>query len=510
MTGRKQPWKAVQAGAGGPGALRRLLDTSAGDLRATTLAMLLAALGVVLVFVGRLEGLLAFVPIIWANPERWTRLAAAGLERWPALVIGLPLTVVAITLVATRPFPVDDLLRHVARSAWPNGYADMYVHTSVPPVDLYPAFDRAAGALSAALGPMGAVWVIQGLCWTLFTIVFVKVALRSIGDRADAWYWVAGALLLTLSGLGFRLTLARPEMFLSIWAMSALLVRSRAGTGAWVLGGLLVGTGYWLSPIYFTFAAALPGSWRRRSVLFAGMCVAWLALWLAITGDLRLEGYRWAADVLRARHPEMTVTENASIVSALGFPWVLALLAGAGWAWRRPGTDVRLLGLVAFFALSNQIRYLSPIAPLLAFYILGALGRAAPVMVARPRVAALAALVFAAPAVASSLPRLAQLPRFQLPGGAVVFTEFGPATYATLFFNAGRVRVTPGFEVGAADPRVQQLVVDMRRGNTDCAALRSLGFTHFVDDSLEGTPQPCLELVEVQQNWRLWRVRRAE
>lgn len=499
------------AGADGtaPGAWVRILDMSTGDPRATLLTGGLAVLGVWLVFAGRLEGLLLFLPILWANPARWTQLLSSQLERWPALVIVLPVLVVAITLVGAAPFPVDDLLRHVARSAWKNGYADMYVHTSVPPVELYPTFDRAAGALAAMAGPMGAVWMIQGLCWVLFTTVFVLVAWRCVGDRPDRMFWVVAALLLSVSGLGFRLALARPEMFLSIWGLSALLVRGNAGVGVWALGGLLIGTGYWLSPIYFVFAAGLPGSWRRRSVLFIAMCAVWLALWLAITGDWRLDGYRWAADVLGSRHPDLVVTENASIVSALRFPWVLALVAGAAWAWRRPGTDARLLALAAFFAVSNQIRYLSPIAPLLAFYALGAVGRAAPVLNARSKVAALAAFVFAAPVVASSLPRLAQLPRFELPTGAVVFTEFGPATYATLFFNAGRVRVSPGFEVGAASPRVQKLVVDARRGQTDCLELQSLGFTHFVDDSLEGRPQACLELVEVQQNWRLWRVRPA-
>lgn len=509
MTWKSGHRAGTRAEANGRAAWQRLFDMSSGAPRATLLAAGLAALGVLLVFNGRLEGLLAFVPIVASNPARWTQLLSAQLERRPILAMALPVLVAVVTLVRTAPFPVDDLLRHVTRDAWPNGYLGMYIHTSVPPVDLYPSFDLAAGALAAAIGPMGAVWSIQALSWALFALVVTLVGLRYFGERADRVFWVTGALLLLASGLGFRLTLARPEMFLSIWGMSALLVRSSVAARVWALAGLLIGTGYWLSPIYFVFAAVLPGNWRRRAALFFGMCAAWFALWLAITGDWRLEGYLWAAEVLRSRHPELKVTENASIVSALGFPWMLALIFAVAWAWRRPGADPRLLGLAAFFALSNQIRYLSPIAPLLAFYVLGALGRAAPVMTAGRRVATLTALVFVAPAVAASLPRLAQLPRFDLPSGSVVFTEFGPATYATLFFNAGKVRVSPGFEVGAAQPRVQQLVADVKRGRIDCAELQALGFTHFVDDSLEGKPGSCLELVEVQQNWRLWRVRPA-
>lgn len=497
--------EVAAASAARRGSWWRLLDMSNG-VAARTLAVALAMVGTWLVFAGRPEGLLAFVPIVASNPSRWTRLLSEPLQRWPVLAVALPVLVVAITLIGIEPFPVDDLLRHVARSAWANGYADMYVHTSVPPVDLYPAFDRAAGALAVAIGPMGAIWAIQGLSWGLFTLVFVLVARRCLGASPDWAFMAAGALLLVLSGLAFRLTLGRPEMFLSIWGLSALLVRGRAGTAAWAASGLAIGTGYWLSPIYFVFAGVLPGSLRRRAALFVGMCAAWLALWLAITGDWRLDGYLWAAQVLRSRHPEISVTENASIVGSLGLPWMLALVLGVAWAWKRPGTDARLLGLAAFFALSNQIRYLSPIAPLLAFYVLGGLGRAMPPLSARQRIAALAALVFSAPTVAGSLPRLEQLPRFVLPSGSVVFTDFGPATYATLFFNAGKARVTPGFEIGAASPRVQQLVAGVRHGRIDCPALQSLGFSHFVDDSLEGRPAPCLELVEVQQNWRLWRV----
>lgn len=487
-------------------ALRRGLDMSSGDPRARLVSVGLALVGALLVFSGRVEGLLAYAIIVWSNPGHWIRLLSGVLDRWPGIAIALPMMVVAIGVAQMMPFPIDDLLRHIARSAWPNGYVDMYVHTSLPPFELYPTFDRLVGAMAHLVGPMAAARMLMVLAWGLFVVVFLCAARRSIGSRADWAFWASGAMILVLAEVGVRLTLARPEIFVGIWALCALCVRGPLGIVVWALAGVMLGTGYWLSPIYFVLAAMLPGSWRRRLLVFGVMCLAWLGLWFAITGDYRFENYRWAATVLTDRHPELSVGENASIVKALGHPWMLAVFVGVVWAWRRPGADNRMLMLSAFFACSNQLRYVSMIAPLLALYVLGAISRRMPPLSMRQRVVSLAALLFAAPIVGNWLPRLSQMPRFDLPRGAVVFTAFGPATYSTLFFNAGKARVAPGFEVGAASPRVQQLVLELTRGKADCGELASLGFTHLVESTLGGRPPSCLELLEVQAGWRLWRV----
>jgi hypothetical protein len=402
--------------------------------------------------------------------------------------------------------PPDDLLRYVAQSAWPRGYADMYFAASLPPFEQYPAFDALMDRLAPVFGLNGTVRGVIALCWASFAGVLSLVILRRLKGVPGSWPWAAAGVITALYLCSGRLTLARPEMFLSIWALAVLLTRTSSGALIWAASGVVIGMAYWLSPIYFVFAVLLPLPWRARGMVFVAMCLAWALGWMGVTGDLHFESVRWMFRSLGSRLPGVDVTENRSIFSSLGLPLVLGLIFLAIRFWKHPDADARLLAVAGFLALSNQLRYLPLAMTLLLLYCLRPLAQSW-VLPQRMRIVAWAMLVFASASVTSGLPSRQDLPRFTLPTGAKVFTLIGHGSYATLFFNAGRIQVTPAFEVGSALPLVQSMGVQLlRTGQLACAELREIGATHVVEAYMSGTPPACLQLDAVQDKWRLWRV----
>lgn len=478
--------------------------------RVAVAAML--ALGVALLVRGADTGAAtAAIPLallVWANHRRFLATVDSILAARGWLLVAVPLLVFAARLVQFPPTATDDLLRHIASAFWPDGYRGMYVETSLPPAELYPAFDRVVGALAGLLGPVPAMWAVQAVALTAFVGVLCAAARRATRAHPMSWVLVLAALVLVLQVMSGRLFLGRPEIFLGIWAVAAVLVRSAPGAALWCAAGLALGSGYWLAPVYFPAVLLLPWSRNIRAGLFAGLCVAWMALWWHITDGKLPETLAWTFAQLGRRIPGIAVQENLGLAGVMLMPQMLLLAFASLWAVRRADSDNRLLLLAAYFALSNQARYAGVIAPLLALHALPALVAVLQRWPVHARAAALALGAVALSVVARDTPRLAELPRFALPAGVVVLTHFSEAGYSLPFANPGRVRVAPGFEVGAATPVVQRLARDLGQGRLDCAAVLPTPFSHVVEDRLVGPPPPCLALESAQGRWRLWRIDR--
>lgn len=464
----------------------------------------LIAAGGALLATGRMQGGLLFAVLVWANRDRFFDSIVQRLHRQPWLLLVPALAVIAFRVASPLPAAHDDLLRQIASAFWTDGYRGMYAYTALPPFEHYPSFDGLLAVLAPRVGPLATMWLVQALAWGAFVTVFVLAASRVLPDGDDRTYWVLGALLLVVSSVATRLTLGRPEVFMSIWALAAVLPRSRAGSFAWAASGIVLGSTYWLAPIYFPAVLLLPLGARTRLVLFAAMGALWVGMWQVVTGTSPIEALHWLGQTLGSRLVE--VGENASAVNLLALPGFVVITGAAVRAAFQPGRDLRLLALAAYFLAADQVRYVSIVAPLLALFALGTVRSTRLPWTSAGRFGAVAASVLLAPAAVGSIPRLHELPAFELPAGSLVLTGFTAATYAIPFYNPGRVRVSPGFEIGAAEPWLQSLTGEMQAGDLDCKALAGRAFTHVVENTLKAPAPPCLRLIAVNGSWRLWKV----
>jgi hypothetical protein len=362
------------------------------------------------------------------------------------------------------------------------------------------------GNLAASLGFAPTMWIMQALALLSFICVFLSASRRMDGGHPLGMAMAVLGICVVLLTVGGRFMLARPEVFLLIWALAACAVRTIRGVLIWTMAGALMSTGYWLAPICFPAVLLLPLSMRRRAGVFALLLASWAGFWWITTDGMFALHFLKALTMTANRIPGMSVGENQSLFAILLDPWGLAVVLGTVLAARSSTADHRLAWLAAYFALSNQIRYLGVIVPLLVLYGLSALFAARVRLTPLKRSMATSLAVAGVCTFSSSMPSYAELPLFRLPEGAVVLTGFQDSTYSTLFANPGRVRVAPAMEIGWLASPLQEVVLELSRGSLTCAALDGFGFTHLVESSLSGPAPACLELTEVHGKWRLWRL----
>lgn len=494
--------------------LRRFLSIYGDAPLRNAGAIAVFACGIVLLLRLSPLALLPFLVLVWANAGRLALRVHALLKAAPWLLPAVPAAAIVARLAIEPPAASDDLLRHIAVAFWPGGYADMYVHTGLPPHPLYPAFDGLLGWIARRIGPPATMWLAQAAAFAAYSLALIGAGLRVLADEEDRWYWVTAGWLLLCSLLALRISLARPEMFMAAWAIAAVIPRRPSGIAAWVLGGLLLGASYWLAPVYYAAALLLNASLRTRLLVALLLGGAWLVLWWWLTAGELPSSLAWTLQAVRDRIPGISIGENTSIFAMVGAPEFVLLAIGAAWAVLNRSAAPRYLALAGFFMLANQVRYANVIAPMLLLSWFGwiAAGRLrlpaadgpAPGSVLRPLLAA--GLLFFALGIPAGVPKLDGLARFALPQGAVVLGGDLVPLYSALFHNPGRIRVSPAFEVGAARPEVQQAILDLPEGRLDCEAVIALGFTHLIERSYRGAPAPCMHIVAVRQGWRLWRL----
>ncbi|GAA4411490.1 hypothetical protein [Quisquiliibacterium transsilvanicum] len=496
------------------GASRRLLSIYEDAPYRNAGAILVFVCGLVLL--ARLSPLamLPFLVLVWANADRLALRVDSLLGAAPWLLVAIPAAAILARLVLQPPAASDDLLRHIASAFWPRGYQDMYVHTALPPHPLYPGFDGLLGYLAQRIGLPATMWLAQAAAFACYSFAVIGAGLRVLSGREDRWFWVAAGWLLLCSLLALRLSLARPEVFMAAWAISAVIPRSRGGIALWVVIGVALGSAYWLAPIYYTAALLLQTSLRARLAIAAALGTAWALLWLWLTGGELVATFVWPLEAVGRRIPELSVGENVSIFAMVSAPEFVLLAAGAAWAIGKGAAEPRFVLLAGFFLLSNQIRYANVVAAMFMLCALGLIAAAKGEELLRSRTQSgaklrsvvAAVLLLCALSIPPQVPKWADQVRFQLPPGSVVLAGNMPPMYSMLFHNPGRIRISPGFELGAARPEVQRAILDLGSGRLDCVAVLALGFTHLVENSFAGVPASCMRLEATQNTWRLWRL----
>lgn len=422
--------------------------------------------------------------------------------------LGVGLLVFVAFWLMQPPAPADDLLRHIPAYAYGYSHTAMYPHSSLPAFNLYPLFDLVLGVMSKAWGQYLTLQLVLAAAWASALLLAVRLVAH-VNGRLTA----GGALLLCLlfaSTLSERLFLGRPEVFCALWGVSTLLCTTRWSVAAWLAGGLALSGCYWLFPVYLAFVLVLPVRWSTRFAVGAGLLAVHMGFWTWHAGSLSTYLQTLALIPVWTANRLMPVLETTSIWQSFTKPamLLLALLALTGMSGLKRSVRISLCVLGALFLLTNMARY-SAVLALLFFIAALPLAPAISVFVSKHVGAAVFVLllpILVAGVAREKVTTLTELPHFTLPAGAKVLTAFDQATFAVPFFNPGRASVVPAMEVGATDKPYQAAAVALSRGKLTCEQLEPLALTHVVEHSLQTVP-PCLRLIGVQRDWRMWEVR---
>ncbi|MEO8152380.1 MAG: hypothetical protein ABI605_04860 [Rhizobacter sp.] len=455
---------------------------------------------------------IAVVALLWLEREVLIANLLRSAERVDArgMVVGFLLVWPVLWTTVGGMTPGDDVLRHFA--AWRHDYDYHRLYVALDPrfphESMWVGYEWVIGFLHRALGLQLAILVLQ---WTIYSAAAYslwRTALVLVPDREDAWTWrlvVVSVLLLTQ--LIFRIAMARPEALFAVWAMSAIWMRP----WVWLTIGMAIQPLYWLGAIYAPAAILLRASWRMRIACVVGPVVAAALFWFSYAGWAWPQFYWLSFDWIRLRLAP--VGENESILLALMIPGFTATLLLLIWRGKiEVRRDWPVLALLGWFLLPGQIRYLSTVHAWLVVLVTRTV--TLPRLQAAGQLAVWLAVVVSATYGVTASGKLTSsydrgLPHFKtLESTAQVLTAFDQATYFLPTDHPG-IRSAPAMELGATLQPVQALAVTLSGTGTgvlNCEALRSYGFTHVVEKRMAAA-SPCLEVQEISNGWRLWRVR---
>lgn len=439
----------------------------------------------------------------------WVNKLHAALTRFDWLIaLGIPLSGFVIIAALRHPIAHDDLLRDIIIGThYQFSYQNLYPLSSLPTFSLWWGFDHALAWMQQFVSPMATMWIVQAAALVSMTTVIALAAAQTLGDRTDKAYWVGLAVVLALMLSLGRISLGRPEIILSIWAISAVLVRRTAHAIAWTVCGLFLVTSYWLAFLYFVTVTLFHSGARHKIAALFALITFHAAFWLGMFGAEYFQALLWLPEVMK--NQIVPVSENIGLELYLSNPYFLALVVATalGLIHRFSTRALPLALTVTFFIAANQVRYIGLIAPLLTLLALECWAEKLPLLSDSKKVLMALLCFFLLVEAAGKIPSMDDAPAFRIPEHSRVITAFGHASYAMPFFNPG-IQVEPSYALGAAPREVQQLSLDIQQGNRpDCDVLHKYRFTHVVEKTLSGQPPACLRLTATQHEWRLWSVR---
>lgn len=450
---------------------------------------------------------------------RWSdRLYAAA--PWVPVALG------AGWMLFAAPLPVDDLLRHVNAKQWGFSYPEHFGgHDVTMRWSFWVGFDLAVGSLHEITGKdvLLTTRIVRALIVVIVGAAVVRAAKVCHGDPL-VQAAVSTTCLLFL--LWPRLNLGRPEALFSAVVLAGSFLRR----WQWVVVAALLSPAYCLSPIYAVGAALLGNAGERLSTRLilnglAGGIVVLIATgfwWYYTDGDLwRVLGV--LGDVATINHSQAEVVgELRPLVDALKSVWFLfvlgAVLTLAWVARQRLPQEAALrafscVGVACVFAVPDHARY----GPLIFTMLVLAASSLAPMLgTSGPaRSAGFAALAGLAIALLGHRSGL-EADRDVLAGlalsepGARILTPFNQSLYLATSANPDAI-VTPIFDFASTRPEVRQVVAKLTHGHLDCEAARKIDrFDYLIENTLQGPPPGCLDLVSFSGAWRVWGFRESQ
>lgn len=480
------------------------------DVQRIEIQVGLLLLGYLLFLFNALMGIGALAVLIFGYRRSWTLRANQFVERYQLLLaIFLPAMVMLFIAAGIGPMAGDDLLRDlIVGQHYQFDYSKLYPISNLPAFDMWWGFDHALCWMQNFMSAKAVMWLLQATVYASMTLIVAKAVMSTLLERADRVYWAGIAVAVTLYLVIGRIVLARPEIILTVWALSAVLVRGRLGLFAWTASGIVLCSTYWLAFLYFPVLVLIQSRWRSKAIIAVLLAASHLAFWLGMFGIAYFEALAWLPQVLE--NQIAAVGENAGFEVLIGNPLVLGMvsLVAIGLFVRPRPHYLAYAAVLCFFVASNQVRYIGIIAPLLVMMTFMLWQHRLPTLRTGGMVAAACLCFFLQLQTAKSIPSIKQAPHFELPTSARVMTAFNLSTYAVPFDNPG-IQIEPSYAFGAAPKDIQQLSLDIagQGGQPSCEVLLQHGFTHVVEQTMTGDIPTCLELAAVNKKWRLWNVR---
>jgi hypothetical protein len=463
------------------------------------------------------KDLLAALDLLVAeNPARWI---------WALVVAPI------VGFAVAHPAPPDDLLRNLVSGVYGFDYRKAFWGSPrVSSGDYYAGFDWVASQTYAAFQRVG----LQRWSWLPFSSALavgfagvLPAVLLAQTTRRDLPTMLAIVVLActvwAIAPFAGRIPSGRPEAFLALWGLTALLVRKRWQLGVWTLLGCFLGGAYWLSAVYFAAVALVRRPLSEKIAAGAVLAAVFLTTWFVLS-DGHYVAWLWNLHVA-VQHRVGSVAEDLPIgigmLGPAGVSLITLLVAALSLrenqrpAWR---TEFGwLLLVVGWFLLPDMLRYFDVLGPLLAVLILRAVGPRIPETL--PHWAARSGATLGAGLLlmlALNGFKARPLLDLHIPGakpGDKVLTYFSSVTYDTLFLNPG-VRVAPAMEMGMTRRDVQLASFDMAQGKVNCPWLIQNDVRWVVDLKTlwdaKHAPQ-CLSLIRLLPTGEsIWHVDRRE
>lgn len=461
---------------------------------------------------GLLIGLCALHPLflfavfisLYKYREPWIKEINQQFSIYKWWYLAFPVTAFAFGYLNAMPFVPDDLMVHAVAYKFSYDYRSIYVHTT-PFLQFSPSigFQVLAGKLHQFFGPEYAVRIVQIFAVILFYTSFLIALYKALKDHPDKWLWCAIIFALCITQQNFRVFTARPDVFFAAWLISATFLYPFV----WVIIGILIMPTYWLAIIYTPGVILLNTTWKKKIVYGAIYALSCLTFWYFYSEGQWLEMPKliteWGNNRIIGNPNELS-----SIWPAFGSPYFLGLLILLCYflykaSLKLTPRSVFICLIIAYFLLPNYFRY--------TIIIISFTGILCALQITRetkinPRYSALILLLSSLIAykATASFP-YKKLPSFKLPENAILLTQYNVAIGSAILHNPN-AKFAPAIEIGANHKDVQNLIMHLDEGkNLDCKKLKEFSFTHVLESTLPEKPA-CLNLVEINGKWRLWKV----
>lgn len=457
-----------------------------------------------------LLGIGTLAVLIYGYRSALAQHASEYLEKYQILIaLLLPALVFMAIASQIQPMASDDLLRDLIIGQHYNyDYSKLYPISQLPKFSMWWGFDHFLAWIQNYLSANVAMWLLQAILYISMTLIVAKASMSILSERADKVYWTGIAVAITIYMSVGRIALARPEIILAVWLLTAVLLRSNRSIAVWTIGGITLCSTYWLAFLYFPVAILINTSWQKKIAIVSVLVIAHLAFWLGMFGADYIQALAWLPQVLA--NQITIVGENAGFEVLIGNPLILSLIALIAIGLFRNPTHQSwgCAALLCYFISSNQVRYIGTIAPLMVLLVLQLWKHKLPTLNAAGMTIAACLCFFLQIESVQSVPSLKNAPNFTLPPTARVMTAYDLATYAIPYNNPG-IQIEPSYAFGAAPKPLQQLALDIggKGEQPSCAVLIENRFTHVVEQTMNDRIPTCLELVAVNKKWRLWHVR---
>jgi hypothetical protein len=376
-------------------------------------------------------------------------------------------------------YPKDDLLRHTVSYLWNYDYSIPYIYTTFSPsFDLYFSFDHVMAPLHQLLGE-NALIVPQ-----LFALTLTFWGLTRFMRDADNNITLI-CLIIVMQYTAGRFMLGRPSIVCSSVMLFLMAYDKEVSMPIKLTAAALMSTLYYLSFIYLLPLILIN---RKYFLSFAAAVLFWL---IYSHGAFITEIPAVIATLNKAN---VGITETKTI---LGFYLTMFVYAFPMLHyWRK---DVKKALTVLYFSLTNQVRYVETVLPLLMSFFRFVSIKITPAITLGIIIMMISLFPWAPQDIIEDLHK-------HIPERSKVLTESMNTMYQ-LLFKKPSLQIAPSYAYGLTEPNIQELVKKVSSGTLDCSAPALHRFDYMVEESLKGSLFPCLDLVSVERGKRLWKIK---